>query len=315
MRGWVSKYKIFFLLLSSIYALSSIYSAPNLSVVAAVPNFCEGRLTLTSGVPVTSNNIYGAGNLYFTPYLGNKIAVYNGARWVLYEFTEISIDLSGVAPDKIYDVFARDNAGVLELGVNIWADDTARNDVVKDRDGIYILDGPGDRRYLGTFRTDGAGTLNDAENIRTLWNYYNRVPRTLYMKDPNNLWTNSSKVWDVPEGDPGNSVEIVNGMQESSIEVAVVAMSIVGAYTSVDDLIRRVGIGVNSTTVNSAQQTGTTASYQCMDSITAMLRQMPALGRVIYYWLETANLGPVPSTFYGNGSPDYNSGITGIWEG
>src|SRR5665213_2163919 len=40
-------------------------------------SICDGRLTLTSGVPVTTADVASATTVYFTPYKGNKIALFD----------------------------------------------------------------------------------------------------------------------------------------------------------------------------------------------------------------------------------------------
>src|SRR5262245_28999016 len=54
--------------------------------------------------------------VYFAPYLGNRIAVFDGsATWKNYSFSELSLSLSGLIANVTYDVFIYDNAGTLTL--------------------------------------------------------------------------------------------------------------------------------------------------------------------------------------------------------
>lgn len=78
-----------------------------------------GRLTLTSGTPVTTADVTAAGTLYYTPYLHNRIGVYDGTRWKIYAFSEISLALA-VTSGYLYDVFVYDNAGTLTLEITEW---------------------------------------------------------------------------------------------------------------------------------------------------------------------------------------------------
>jgi len=63
---------------------------------SVIPAICNGRLTLSSGIPVLNADVdvTGATILYFTPYMGDKIALYDGTKWNLYAFSEISIELT-----------------------------------------------------------------------------------------------------------------------------------------------------------------------------------------------------------------------------
>src|SRR4051812_49331438 len=53
-----------------------------------------GRLTLTSGTPLTTSDVTAAGTVYFTPYNGNVIGLYDGTDWLAIPFTEQSISLA-----------------------------------------------------------------------------------------------------------------------------------------------------------------------------------------------------------------------------
>lgn len=55
------------------------------------PSHISGRLTLTTNVPVTTSDVTNASTIYFTPYKGNIIWLYDGVRWVSLNFPQISI--------------------------------------------------------------------------------------------------------------------------------------------------------------------------------------------------------------------------------
>ncbi len=66
----------------------------NIYVDRAAP--CAGRLTLTTGVPVTTADVTAATTLYFTPYNGRKVGLFDGTRWQDYNFAEMHIHLTDV---------------------------------------------------------------------------------------------------------------------------------------------------------------------------------------------------------------------------
>lgn len=84
-----------------------------------------GRLTLTSGTPVTTADVTAAGTVYFAPCRSAKIPIYNGSRWTLETFAQLSNVLANStvgsagpaagAAGKNYDFFVWSNAGVLTL--------------------------------------------------------------------------------------------------------------------------------------------------------------------------------------------------------
>lgn len=144
----------------------------------------NGRLTTQSGVAVSTADRTSQSTIYFTPYNGNKVALYDGTRWKFYTFTERSLALSGLTSGKNYDVFLYDNAGTLTLELSAaWTSDTARADALTTQDGVYVKSGATTRRYLGTIRTTSTTTTADSLKNRFVWNYYNRVERRAYAED------------------------------------------------------------------------------------------------------------------------------------
>src|SRR5262245_45446838 len=142
-------------------------------------DICEGRLTLTSGAAVTTSDVTGAGTLYFTPFGGSRVALYDGARWRLHSFSERSLGLT-LTSGKNYDVFLYDNAGTLTLELSsAWTNDTTRATALATQNGICVKSGAPTRRYLGTLRASGSNVTEDSLSKRFLWNYGHRCLRLL----------------------------------------------------------------------------------------------------------------------------------------
>ena len=76
---------------------------------------CEGRLTLESGVAVSTTNQTAKTTVYFTPYIGTNISLYDGSDWDIFTFGELSLSISGYTADTNYDIFVYDNSGTLTL--------------------------------------------------------------------------------------------------------------------------------------------------------------------------------------------------------
>jgi hypothetical protein len=144
-----------------------------------LPSVCNGRLTTESGQAISTSNRSSQGTLYFTPFRGSSVALFTGGRWKLYNLTERSLALS-ISNNTNYDVFLYDNAGTLTLELSAaWASSSARTDAIVMYDGVYVKVSDMRRRYLGTIRGSGANVTEDSATKRFVWNYYNRVPRTL----------------------------------------------------------------------------------------------------------------------------------------
>ena len=95
----------------------------------------------------------------------------------------MSLSLSGRATDKNYDVFIYDNLGTLTLALVQWTNDTTRATEIIRQDGIYVLTGSPQYRYLGTIRTSDTAICSDTEEMRFVWNYYNRIPRNMFLEE------------------------------------------------------------------------------------------------------------------------------------
>ena len=76
-----------------------------------------GRLTLESGVPVSTTDQTAKTSVYYTPYLHNLISLWDGTNWVPTEFSETTLALGTLTSGLPYDVFGYLSAGALVLVV------------------------------------------------------------------------------------------------------------------------------------------------------------------------------------------------------
>lgn len=138
----------------------------------------EFRLTLTTGVPVTTADVTAATTLYLTPYNGNRIALYDGASaWNERASAQMSIAVPATTGTN-YDVFVYDNGGTPTLELTAWTNDTTRATALTYQDGVLVKTGATTRRYVGSFRTSGvSGQTTDSLANRLVWNCNNRVDR------------------------------------------------------------------------------------------------------------------------------------------
>ena len=61
------------------------------------PGVPQGRLSLSTGVPVVSSSVGGANTVYYTPYLGPYVPIYNGVKWSM---EPLGGDLSNLSTDS-----------------------------------------------------------------------------------------------------------------------------------------------------------------------------------------------------------------------
>ena len=184
---------------------------------AATAQIFQARLTLTSGLAVTTADVGNSGTIYLTPYKGNKIAVYTGTRWKLMALTEISLALTATS-GKPYDVWVYDNAGTLTLETTVWTNDTTRATALAIQDGVYCKTGSLTRRYVGTFYTNGANTTVDRTTDRYLWNYYNRVRRPMQIGVASwSGWDYTTAVVRQMNNSAQNQLNFVIGVSEDAV--------------------------------------------------------------------------------------------------
>lgn len=291
---------------------NAIITAVNAIEGAVGPNpmrfLCEKRLSLTTGVPVTTSDVSSATHVYLTSYIGNRIAVFNEV-WKVYALdSDLSLSLGTLSASTLYDVFCYDNAGTptLELGP-AWTNESTRSTGLVLQDGILVKDGATTRRYLGTFRTTSTTETADTASNRLLWNHYNRVPRTLRVKDSTTTWAYTTATWRQANGSGGNGVGVVVGLSESMVHLEVDA-----ARFNTSAARGRTSIGINSTSTpgTNVLQVGNTNPAGDFATSHARYDGYPSLGYTSYSWLEMGS-GAGTDTWAGTYS-DMVSGMTGF---
>lgn len=287
---------------------------------------CDGRLTLESGVAVSTTDQKAKTTVYFTPYLGARVAVYDGTRWVLHTFTERSLALGTLIDATNYDVFLYDNAGTLTLTLGpAWTSATARGTgagttELTTQDGVYvnavsISGGPAAKagRYLGTIRTTSTTTTEDSLANRLVWNAHSRRPRPVRVTESANSWTVGA--WRYVNNSAANRVEVIQGLPPDSL-IDLTALLLMEGY----DLSPPAYIGVTGIGYDSASAPVSGCLYSSVYSAlsagikvaaTAALVHYPALGWHYYSWLE--DYVTTATTAYGDDGGVVASGMSGVW--
>lgn len=273
--------------------------------------YCNGRLTVASGVPV-GNSATGT-TLYFTPYLGNWIGLYDGtANWDLIPFVETSIAVPGSA--GVYDVYGYNNAGSLALEFSTaWtttglgaATDGSRAVALSKQDGIYVKSTDTTRRYLGTIYS-ASGTCNDTPINRYVWNYYNRLQKTVIGKDTTPSYQYGNQAWRLVNQNNNWTIYIVNGVAESTINVNVSLVFVLSGSNTWYYL----GVGYDRVNNNDANYgPGRNVPVSGMSYVLSTgIINAPHMGLHFYSGVEYYDSGILP-TMYPASNP---SGIVGLW--
>lgn len=276
---------------------------------------CCGRLTLTSGVPSTTFDVTAATTVYFTPYRGDRIALYDGAHWQVLSFEELSISLGSDAANTNYDVFAYSNGGAVAIERLAWTNASTRAMDLVTANGVLVKAGDATRRYIGTYRTTATtGQTEDSHARRFVWNYYNRLRRAVRVLDTTDSWTYGTASFRQVRASSANQVEIVVGLSEAHLSLRAAHQ----AQNSAGGISVATAIGEDSTSAAASgslmQIAGAPAGVNV--NVSAALDKYPVAGYHFYVWLERPSDATGTTTWWGDGGLSWlQSGLTGSVEG
>jgi len=228
----------------------------------------QGRLTASSGVPVMTSSIAAATSVYYTPYLGNQVPVFDltGTSVAQKIFSELSQALSdttkspaAAVANKNYDLFVWDDAGTLRCTRGpAWTNNTTRASSLTRSAGLLvnassIANGPdaGAGLYVGTIRTNGSATLDyifgasgsgGTAGFFGVWNMYHRRAVSTMVQDSTAQWDYLTATIRQADASSGNQVSFVHGLAEDSVSAYYMATAYDGSGAHI------VGVGLDSTT-------------------------------------------------------------------
>lgn len=288
------------------------FQAPSSATMTAA---C-GRLTLTSGTPVTTSDVTAATILYYALYNGNRMSLYNGTGWQDFTLTQLSIPIPATN-DTNYDVFLDYNSGTPALALQAWSNATTRVTALTRQDGVYVLTGDAGKRFLGVCRTTGTpGQTESSRTKRFVHNYYNRVDLPMLRPETTDNWNYTTATWRQANNSNSNQLAFVNSVAEDAIDCRVRA-----AFGQTDAGIEAaVAIGLDSTSavasgcLFSAQSNSFGAGY--LQVAHASYIEIPAEGYHTLTWLEWS-VATGTTTWYGDtdGVIAIASGMNAMWRG
>jgi hypothetical protein len=230
----------------------------------------QGRLTLTSATPVLTATTTGNATIYYTPYVGDLVPIYDGTNIVPTVFAELSQALTDATKSpaaataaSVYDLFVWNDGGTIRCTRGpVWTNDTTRSAgtaLVRVK-GLWlnnasITNGPAASRgtYVGTIRTRAAdGTVDwniggsasgGTAGFLGVWNAYNRVSLSAASIDTGASYTYTSGTIRQARASAGNQVSVVFGLAEDATQINYSArLGLVAAGAA-----SVFGIGVDST--------------------------------------------------------------------
>lgn len=246
-----------------------------------------------------------------TPSGYGRIALYDGTRWNLYLVAGESISLSlTLTSATVYDVFVYDNSGTITLETLAWTSATGRATALAIQDGVLVKSGATTRRYMGTIYAVGTNITEDSVNRRFVWNYYHRARRYMYTYDSTDSWNYTTATWRSANNSAANKIEFVQGLNDRAVSAQTMIMALSTSAKTIAS-----GIGVDSTSVNSALLFGTNMSANQYHQVESFYHGMTGIGYHFLQWLEYSGTGGT-TTWYGDGGVPtaLQGGITGwIW--
>ena len=229
----------------------------------------QGRLTLQTGVPVMTTTQAAKTTIFYTPYCGDLLPIYDGSTMLMTTFAEVSVATSdttkspaAIGASKVNDWFVWSDGGTVRIGHGPdWTNDTTRSagTALVRVNGIWlnnaaITNGPAASRgtYIGTTRSNASSQLDwiyggtaagGTAGFFGVWNAHNRVNVGSISRDSTDSWTYGTAAWRPSNNSVGMRASYVCGLAEDAFGARFDAISF-----SANVAGAAAGIGFNSTT-------------------------------------------------------------------
>lgn len=276
-----------------------------------------GRLTLESGVAVSTSDQTAKTALYYTPFTHDRVRVLSAGSVIReFQFTEITLNAPALTNALPYDIWLYDNAGTLTLEALAWTNTTTRATALAWQAGLgWVKNGDATRLYLGTIFASDTNKMEDSLAKRFVWNAYNMKRRPVYVHDTTDSWAYTTATWRQKNNSTANQFACVCGI--AGLSVADLTATALSANSS--STVGRInGIGLDATNANAAGCLLGWPANPTANSLTqgvARLSNATPLGYHYYSELEySAATGT--STWYGDAgnSANYKYGMTGTYD-
>jgi hypothetical protein len=279
--------------------------------VVSVP---QGYLTLTSATPIIAADVTASTAVYYTPYIGNLVPIYNGTIFTITQFSELTLALnSNHVASTLYDLFVINDSGTVRLVTGpAWNNSTAGScsrgsgagtTELERLNGIWVNKNDATMRYGATTVSVSArrgvfvgslfmdGTNGQVSCHRAygqsrkwgLWNAYNRHLTYLKAGDATASWAYGTASFRASNASTANSLTVFCGLAEEVIELE--------GYQNLTGTAQlseaKVGIGWNSTSAASGftSKSSTNAGSSFL-TLTSKFLQVPSIGINVVTLLE-----------------------------
>lgn len=292
----------------------------------------SGRLSGSSSLPVQVADVLNVSSVYYVPYVGNTIPIYNGTSFSSLAFSTQTLTLTTAnnLAGSVYDVFACLQGGTPVIGTGpAWSINSSYRgvgggttqltqvgglwvnaNIITLRNGStsYTNVAVNQATYLGSVycTQNGATTMQVSANYALgggnlcmgIYNAYNRVRTVAACSDTTPTWTYASNAWRPTDGNANNKIAWLDGLQQSSFEACTASTGFGSAVGC--GLV--VGVGIDSGTA----PTGLCGNFYSAGGGTAytgtaygLAISPPLLG--IHYIQSLENVTGGTMTMYGGG--------------
>lgn len=254
---------------------TAVWASINPSAATTPALTPQGRLTLTSATPILATEVAAATSVFYTPFNGVLVPVYNGSVMINNTFAELTLSLvSAHTAGNIYDVFAFLDSTTLRIGTGpVWSTLTAGsgargtgagttqltrlNGLLVNAQSMTVRNGASTYTvagnygtYLGSIYMDGTNGQVSCHNTYGqsrkwgVWNAYNRVPISLMMGDTTASWAYNTATTRQSQAAAGNTLAVFSGLAEEAVDIRAVQTVRMASGSTTSSGI---GIGVNAT--------------------------------------------------------------------
>lgn len=292
----------------------------------------QGRLTLQTGVAVMLTTQSAKTTIYYTPYVGNMVPLYDGTNMIMTAISEISVATTDTAKNpaaigasKVNDWFVWDDGGTLRLSHGPdWTNDTTRSagTALVMVNGILlnnasITNGPAASRgtYVGTTRSNSSSQLafivggSGTAGWVGVWNAYNRRPIWMNVAEGTSSWTYTTAAIRASNNSTTSRVSFVTGLAEDPVGSSFnCRVDLVAASTSYTFQ----GIALDTTTsINSRDILGGTVTGSgWFTSHNNVYRSPPLLG---FHYIASVEQGDGSNVNTVYGSSGYFNLAVDVW--
>lgn len=295
----------------------------------------QGYLNLVgqaSGDIIQTGDVIGTTTIFYSPYVGNIIPVWNGSSYRLATFSELTATLTaaGSPSNTIQDVCVFSNNGVPTLVVGpSWTTVAAGSgsrgtgagtaqivrvqglwvnaNTITGYNGLTSYSVASNQcTYVGSLSIDA--TAGQVSAYRTygqsrkfgIWNTYNRATIYLMAGDPTASWTYNAATIRPSNNNANNKLTVFSGLIEEPVSVSFVQSVTTVAAGSAS---ANIGIGFNSTTAITGTHTPVSgvSSSGIMAAANGIYQAAPFLGINTIQALEFSSTTDA-QTFFGTSS-------------